>query len=71
MARKLLNTGLATAPPTRKEQNMSYIVNETNIFTNIVIGTTEFSTLDDAIEYAQTMNELMEATPIRYKIQNW
>lgn len=49
---------------------MSYIVNETNIFTNIVIGTTEFSTLDDAIEYAQTMNELMEATPIRYKIQN-
>lgn len=49
---------------------MTYIVNEINIFTNAVVGTHEFSAAADAMEYAGIMNEIMEATPIRYKFQN-
>lgn len=49
---------------------MKYIVKEINIFSGITLDTHEFDTAADAIGYAMTMNELMEATPIRYKYQN-
>lgn len=49
---------------------MNYIVKEINIFTNSTIGVYEFHTEAEALEYAQTMNELMKATPISYKYQN-
>lgn len=49
---------------------MKHIVNEINIFTNAIIATYEFHTASDAIEYAMSMNEAMEATPIRYKYIN-
>lgn len=49
---------------------MAYIVNEINIYTNIVVGTAEFASAAEAMEYAQIMNELMRDTPICYKFQN-
>lgn len=49
---------------------MTYIVKEINIFTNRTVGVAEFKTEAEAIEYAQTMNELMKATPLIYKYQN-
>lgn len=49
---------------------MKHIVNEINILDNVILDTHEFDTAADAIEYAMTMNEAMEATPIRYKYIN-
>lgn len=49
---------------------MKHIVNEVNIFDNAILTTYEFDTAADAMEYAMTMNEIMEATPIRYKYMN-
>lgn len=46
---------------------MKHIVHEINIFTNTVVGIHEFDDAGDALEYAFTMNEIMSATPIRYK----
>lgn len=49
---------------------MKHIVKEINIFTNATVGTHEFDTAAEATEYAMTMNELMEATPLCYKVCN-
>lgn len=49
---------------------MKHIVKEINIFSGETVGTHKFDTAAEAIEYAMTMNELMEATPIRYKVCN-
>lgn len=49
---------------------MTYIVKEINIFTNATVGIFKFGTKEEAIEYAQKMNDLMRSTPICYKFQN-
>lgn len=46
---------------------MKHIVHEINIFTGLVVGAHEFDEADEALEYAFTMNEIMAATPLRYK----
>ena len=48
---------------------MKYTVKGINIFDNATIEKWEFNTIDEAVEYACTMNEAMKATPIRYKIE--
>lgn len=46
---------------------MKYIVKEINVKTYKVTATHEFSSFEDALEYAMTMNEAMEATMLRYQ----
>jgi hypothetical protein len=49
---------------------MKYIVEEINISTNVVLERHEFDDAAEAFGWALSMNEAMEATPIRYKFQN-
>lgn len=48
---------------------MKYIAKGINIFTNKTIEEWQFDTIEEAVEYAFTMNEAMAATPIRYKVE--
>lgn len=45
---------------------MKHIVHEINSFTRAIVGIHEFDDSAEAFEWAFTMNQLMEATPIRY-----
>ena len=46
---------------------MKHIVKEINLDTNVVIDIHVFDSATDAIDYAMEMNELMVATPIRFR----
>lgn len=58
--------------PTHQERKstMKHIVKEINIHTGITLEVHEFDDAAEAMEYALTMNEIMQATPIRYKFCN-
>lgn len=61
-----LDSGM-TREEIEEEDTMTHIVHGINIFTGVVVESYEFDDAAEALEYAVTMNELMRATPIRYK----